>query len=193
MTEKNGSAVQDTTLRIMEKAPDFEARTTQGDLRLSSFTGRGKWVMLFSYPADATPVCGSEIVNLARRQKEFESRGVQLLALSTNDLESHAKWVQDLRQGGVDVGFPFIADPDRRIARMYGMIHTPASDTVAVRATFMIDPTQTVRATLYYPFQMGRSVDELLRVFDALQTIDKNGGYLPCDWVPGQPGIPAGA
>lgn len=177
-------------LRILDEAPDFEAKTTAGDLRLSALTGEGKWVMLFSYPADFTPVCGSEIVNLARRQREFESRNVQLLGLSTDSLEAHQNWARETKAGsGVEIAFPIVADPDRKIARLYGMIHDPCSDSVAVRATFVIDPSRKIRTILYYPFQMGRNVDELLRIVDALQTIDKNGGFLPCDWVPGQPGI----
>jgi peroxiredoxin (alkyl hydroperoxide reductase subunit C) len=177
-------------LRIQDEAPDFEANTTAGNLRLSGFTDKGKWVTLFSYPADFTPVCGSEIVNLARRQREFESRNVQLLGLSTDSLEAHQNWARDMKAGsGVEIAFPIIADPERKIARTYGMIHDPCSDTVAIRAVFVIDPARKIRALMYYPMQMGRSVDELLRVVDALQTIDKSGGFLPCDWVPGQPGI----
>lgn len=178
--------------RILEEAPDFEAKTTQGVLRLSDFTNKGKWVMLFSHPADFTPVCSTEFVAFARRSPEFEKRNVQLLGLSIDGLNAHIAWARDLEQrSGVEINFPVIADLDQRVARLYGMVHEPASDTATVRAVFAIDPKRKIRAILYYPMQLGRSVDELLRIFDGLQMADQNSVSIPCDWTPGEPVIVA--
>jgi peroxiredoxin (alkyl hydroperoxide reductase subunit C) len=176
--------------RILEEAPDFEAKTTQGLLRLSDFTDKGKWVMLFSHPADFTPVCSTEFMAFARRSREFEQRNVQLIGLSVDGLNSHIAWARDMEQwSGVEIGFPMIADLDQRVARLYGMVHQAVSDTATVRAVFVIDPKRKIRAILYYPMQLGRSVDELLRIFDGLQMADANGVATPCDWMPGQPVI----
>jgi len=181
--------------RILEEAPDFEAKTTQGVLRLSDFTNKGKWVMLFSHPADFTPVCSTEFLGFARRMAEFEKRNVQLMGLSIDGVNAHIAWARDIEQwSGVQIGFPVIADLDQKVARLYGMVHESVSDTATVRAVFAIDPKRKIRAILYYPMQLGRSVDELLRIFDGLQTADKNGVSIPCDWVPGKPvlvGAPA--
>lgn len=176
--------------RIMEDAPDFEAKTTQGVLRLSDITSQGKWVMLFSHPADFTPVCSTEFIAFARRAREFEARNVQLMGLSIDSLFSHIAWANDLEQRtGVEINFPLIADLDQKVARLYGMVHEAVSDTATVRAVFAIDPKRKIRAILYYPMQLGRSVDELLRIFDGLQMADLNSVSTPADWVPGQPVI----
>ncbi len=176
--------------RIMEDAPDFEAKTTQGVLRLSDITSQGKWVMLFSHPSDFTPVCSTEFIAFARRAKEFEKRNVQLMGLSIDSLFSHIAWANDLEQRtGVEINFPLIADLDQKVARLYGMVHEAVSDTATVRAVFAIDPKRKIRAILYYPMQLGRSVDELLRIFDGLQMADLNSVSTPADWVPGQPVI----
>jgi peroxiredoxin (alkyl hydroperoxide reductase subunit C) len=176
--------------RILAEAPDFEAKTTQGTLRLSDLTGKGKWVMLFSHPADFTPVCSTEFMAFARRSKEFEKRNVQLLGLSIDGLSAHIAWARDMEQhSGVEINFPVIADIGQEVARLYGMVHEAASDTATVRAVFAIDPKRKIRAILYYPMQLGRSVDELLRIFDGLLTADQGGVSIPCDWVPGQPVI----
>lgn len=178
--------------RILAEAPDFEAKTTQGVLRLSDLTNKGKWVMLFSHPADFTPVCSTEFMSFARRASEFEKRNVQLLGLSIDGLNAHIAWARDMeQQSGIEISFPVIADLDQRIAKLYGMIHAPSSDTATIRAVFAIDPKRRIRAILYYPMQLGRSVDELLRIFDGLQTADQSGVSIPCDWVPGQPVIVA--
>lgn len=178
--------------RILAEAPDFEAKTTQGILRLSDITGKGKWVMLFSHPADFTPVCSTEFMSFARHAAEFEKRNVQLLGLSIDGLHAHIAWARDMEQhSGVEITFPVIADLDQRIAKLYGMVHTPSSDTATIRAVFAIDPKRRIRAILYYPMQLGRSVDELLRIFDGLQTADQAGVSIPCDWVPGKPVIVA--
>ncbi len=176
--------------RILAEAPDFEAKTTQGVLRLSDFTNKGKWVMLFSHPADFTPVCSTEFLAFARHAKDFEKRNVQLLGLSIDGLNSHIAWARDMEQwGGVQIDFPVIADLDQRVARLYGMVHEAVSDTATVRAVFAIDPKRKIRAILYYPMQLGRSVDELLRIFDALQIADQSSVSTPADWKPGQPVI----
>ncbi len=176
--------------RILAEAPDFEAKTTQGVLRLNDFTSKGKWVMLFSHPSDFTPVCSTEFLAFARRSAEFEQRNVQLLGLSIDSLYSHIAWARDIEQrSGVQINFPVIADLDQKVARLYGMVHEAVSDTATVRAVFAIDPKRKIRAILYYPMQLGRSVDELLRIFDGLQIADKSSVSTPADWHPGQPVI----
>ncbi len=176
--------------RILTEAPDFEAKTTQGVLRLSDFTNKGKWVMLFSHPADFTPVCSTEFMAFARRAQEFEKRNVQLMGLSIDGVSSHIAWARDLEQrSGIEINFPVIADLSQQIAQLYGMVHEAVSDTATVRAVFAIDPKRKIRAILYYPMQLGRSVDELLRIFDGLQMSDANGVSVPCDWQPGEPVI----
>ncbi len=176
--------------RILEDAPDFEAKTTQGVVRLSDYTSKGKWVMLFSHPSDFTPVCSTEFLAFARRNAEFEKRNVQLMGLSIDSLFSHIAWARDIEQrSGVEIAFPVIADLDQKVARLYGMVHEAVSDTATVRAVFAIDPKRKIRAILYYPMQLGRSVDELLRIFDGLQIADLNSVSTPADWIPGQPVI----
>lgn len=176
--------------RILDDAPDFEAKTTQGPLRLSDLTSGGKWVMLFSHPSDFTPVCSTEFLAFARRAEEFKKRNVQLVGLSIDSLYSHIAWARDIEQRtGVQITFPIIADLDQKVAGLYGMVHAAVSDTATIRAVFAIDPKRKIRAILYYPMQLGRNVDELLRIFDALQTSDKNGVSTPADWQPGEPVI----
>lgn len=183
-------ATETSMPRILDEAPDFEAKTTQGVLRLSDLTNKGKWVMLFSHPADFTPVCSTEFIAFARRAGEFESRNVQLLGLSIDSLYSHIAWARDLEQhSGVEINFPMIADLDQKVARAFGMVHGSASDTATIRAVFAIDPKRKIRAILYYPMQLGRNVDELLRIFDGLQIADRSSVSTPCDWTPGKPVI----
>ncbi|MHB8302937.1 MAG: peroxiredoxin [Acidobacteriaceae bacterium] len=173
--------------RIMEDAPDFEAKTTQGPVRLSDYTSKGKWVMLFSHPADFTPVCSTEFLAFARRNAEFVKRNVQLMGLSVDSLYSHIAWARDIEQrAGLQIAFPIIADLDQKVARLYGMVHEAVSDTATVRAVFFIDPKRKIRAILYYPMQLGRNVDELLRMFDGLQMADLNSVSTPADWQPGE-------
>lgn len=172
--------------RIMEPAPDFDAKSTQGTIRLSEYTSQGKWVMLFSHPSDFTPVCSTEFIELARRSDEFERLNVQLIGLSIDSVPSHIAWIRDLEQiSGVKIKFPLIADLNQKVSQLYGLVHEAVSDTSTVRAVFAIDPKGNIRALLYYPQQLGRSVDELLRVFRALQTVDEHGVSCPVDWVPG--------
>lgn len=170
--------------RINEPAPDFEAKSTHGVIRLSDY--KGKWVMLFSHPADFTPVCSTEFIQFARRAPDFQKLNVQPIGVSVDSVYSHIAWVRTLEEkAGVKVTFPVVADLDTRVAQAYGMIHPGASDTAPVRAVFFIDPKQVVRAILYYPQSTGRNVDEILRVFEALQTTDSFGLSTPADWKKG--------
>ena len=177
-----------TLPRIGEPAPEFEAKTTKGIIKLSDF--KGKWVVLFSHPADFTPVCSTEFMAFAKRQKEFEERNVQLIGLSIDSIYSHLAWVKDLEEmSGVTIDFPVIADLDMKVAKKYGMIHPAQAETAAVRAVFIIDPEQIVRGILYYPLSTGRNIDEILRFIDALQFTDKTGLATPANWQPGEPAI----
>ncbi len=176
--------------RINEKAPEIEAKSTHGVIRLSDYGAKGKWVLLFSHPADFTPVCTTEFIEFARRYDEFEKRNVQLIGNSVDSVYAHIAWVRNIEQNfGVKVKFPVIADLDQKVARAFGMVHEAVSDTATVRAVFFIDPKGVIRALLYYPLSLGRNIDELLRVFDALQTADANACATPADWRPGDPVI----
>jgi len=171
--------------KIGDQAPDFTAQTTQGELTFSAWQ-EGKWAILFSHPADFTPVCSTELTEFGRRYKEFESRGVKLIGISVDSIHSHLAWHQNLSEIlGVALPYPIIADSTRAVSELYGMIHPGASATVTVRALFVIDPKRVVRALIYYPLNIGRNVDEVVRVIDALQTADKNGVACPVNWKPG--------
>lgn len=173
--------------RINEPAPDFHAKSTHGMIRLSDYTSKGKWVLLFSHPADFTPVCTTEFVEFARAADEFQKRNVQLIGNSIDSVYSHIAWVRNIEEKfGVKVWFPVIADLDQKVAHAYGMVHEAVSDTAAVRAVFFIDPKGIVRALLYYPLSLGRNIGEILRVFDALQTADSNACATPANWQPGE-------
>ena len=177
-----------TLPRLNEPAPDFTAKTTLGEIRLSDF--KGKWVVLFSHPADFTPVCSTEFLAFARRKKEFEELGVQLIGLSIDSIHAHLAWVKDLEEmSGIAIDFPVIADLDMKVSRLYGMIHPAASETAAVRAVFIIDPNGILRGMLYYPLTTGRNIDEILRFIRALQFTDRTGLNTPADWQPGEPAI----
>src|SRR5215211_2476088 len=172
--------------RINEPAPDFEANTTRGPFKLSE--QRGKWVVLFSHPADFTPVCSTEMMELARNAGEFEKRNAQLVGLSIDSVYSHIAWVRNMEEkGGIKVPFPVVADLDMKVASAFGMIHPGAATTATVRTVFFIDDKGIVRAMIYYPMSCGRNVDEILRVLDALQTADANGVATPANWRPGEP------
>lgn len=172
--------------RILELAPDFQAKSTHGTIQLSDYTQKGKWVMLFSHPADFTPVCSTEFIAFARRSDDFDKLNVQLIGVSIDSIYSHIAWVRDIeKNASVEIKFPVVADLDQKVAALYGMVHETASDTATVRAVFIIDPKQAIRAIIYYPMQLGRNVDELIRVFQALQTADANGVSLPANWQPG--------
>jgi peroxiredoxin 2/4 len=176
--------------RINEPAPAIEAKSTHGMLKLSDISAKGKWVILFSHPADFTPVCTTEFVEFARRFDDFEKRNVQLIGNSVDSIYSHIAWVRNIEQNfGVAVKFPVIADLDQKVARAFGMVHEAVSDTATVRAVFFIDPKGVIRALLYYPLSLGRNIDEILRVVDALQTADANACATPANWKSGDPVI----
>ena len=173
-------------VRLNEPAPDFEATTTHGPLKLSDL--RGKWVILFSHPADFTPVCSTEFMALAQANPEFEKRNAQLVGLSIDSVYSHIAWMRNIEEkSGIKVPFPVIADLDQKVAQTFGMIHPGAAATATVRTVFFIDDKGIVRAMIYYPMSCGRNVDELLRVLDALQTADANSVATPANWRPGDP------
>ena len=171
--------------KIGDPAADFTAMTTQGEIKFADWR-EGKWTILFSHPADFTPVCSTELTEFGRRYKEFESKGVKLIGISVDSIHSHIAWHQNLAKIlGVTLPYPLIADSNRAVSELYGMIHPGASATVTVRALFYIDPKGVIRAIIYYPLNVGRNVDEAMRVIDALQTADKNGVACPVNWKPG--------
>jgi peroxiredoxin (alkyl hydroperoxide reductase subunit C) len=173
--------------RINEPAPEFEAKSTHGMIKLSDYTSKGKWVLLFSHPADFTPVCTTEFVEFARRSPEFEKRNVQLIGNSIDSVFSHIAWIRNIEANfKVKISFPVIADLDQKVARAFGMVHEAVSDTATVRAVFVIDPKNTIRALLYYPMSLGRNMEELVRVIDALQTADANACATPANWQLGE-------
>ena len=166
-------------------APDFEVKTTHGIRKLSDY--RGRWLVLFSHPADVTPVCTTEFVAFARAYDAFQDLGCDLLGLSVDSTFSHIAWMRSMEQlFGVSVSFPIIEDISMKVAHAYGMIQPGASDTSTVRATFFIDPDGVLRAMVYYPMTNGRSIQEFLRVLEALQTSDEYGVATPENWHPGE-------
>lgn len=185
MSQQEASQEQ-PSLQLNGPVPDFDAKTTHGPIRLSEWN-KGKWVVLFSHPADFTPVCTTEFMGFAALNDEFEKRNVALLGSSIDSIYSHIGWVQSIKQNfDIDIPFPIIADLDMKVARKYGMIHEASSDTAAVRAVFVIDPERKLRAMIYYPLNVGRNIDEVLRVVDALQTADEHGVACPANWRPGE-------
>jgi peroxiredoxin (alkyl hydroperoxide reductase subunit C) len=170
--------------RLGERAPDFEAETTRGRLRLSDFAG--SWVVLFSHPADFTPVCTTEFVALAEIADDLRTREVELLGLSIDSLHSHLAWLEWIaEQWGREIPFPVIADHDRRVATAYGMVHPGDSGTETTRCVFVIDDKAVVRAMIYYPLTTGRNTDEIVRLIDALQFSDAEALATPANWRPG--------
>lgn len=173
-------------LRIGDFAPDFEARSTIGPVRLSAY--RGRWLVLFSHPADFTPVCTTEFVALAREAAAFEERECALMALSVDSLFSHFAWLRIIRDRfGIEVRFPIVEDPTLVIGRAFGMVSAQDSDSATVRTTFFIDPKGLIRAMTCYPANLGRSVPEMLRILDGLQAIDVHGALAPANWQQGDP------
>lgn len=173
-------------IRIGDQAPDFVARSTCGEIRLSDH--RGRWVVLFSHPADFTPVCTTEFVEMARAAQAFEQRNCALIALSIDSLFSHFAWLRAIRaRYAVEVRFPIVEDPTMVVGTAYGMVGPRDCDSAAVRTTFFIDPDGIVRAMNCYPSNVGRSIPEILRTIDALQAVDKHQGLSPANWQPGQP------
>jgi peroxiredoxin (alkyl hydroperoxide reductase subunit C) len=172
-------------LELNGPAPDFEANTTHGPLKLSEW-GKGKWIILFSHPADFTPVCTTEFVEFARHHATLAAKNVAIIGNSIDSIYSHIAWVRNIEEKlGVHIPFPVIADLDQKVARLYGMLHAPSSNTATVRCVFFIDPKMTLRAMIYYPLNVGRNFDEILRVVDALLTVDSNPVACPANWRPG--------
>ena len=172
--------------RIGDTAPDFTAVTTQSPaMRFSEWQG-DSWAVLFSHPADFTPVCSTELAEFARRADDFAATNTKLIGLSVDSIHSHLAWLQNLREKlGVEIPYPMIADVDTAVSQLYGMIHPGASATATVRAVFVIDPKRTIRTLVYYPMNAGRNIDEILRVVQALQTADQYACALPVNWRPG--------
>lgn len=177
--------------RIGDMAPEFTVQTTQGPINFPA-DYKGKWVILFSHPADFTPVCTSEFMTFGSMQKEFEALNCQLVGLSIDGLSSHIAWLRTIKERidwkgmqNIDVQFPLIDDITMNVAKNYGMIQPGESETKAVRAVFFIDPKGIIRTIIYYPLALGRNFDELKRVLIGLQTVDNFGVALPADWRPG--------
>jgi peroxiredoxin (alkyl hydroperoxide reductase subunit C) len=171
--------------RIGDNAPDFEAVTTMGKIKFSDFA-KGKWVILFSHPADFTPVCTTEMSGFAQRKAEFDALNTELIGLSIDSIHSHLAWVNNVREKtGVYFNFPIIADLDMKVAKLYGMLQPNESETATVRAVFFIDPEKKIRLIMYYPLNIGRNMDEILRALKALQFADKHKVSLPLNWQPG--------
>ncbi len=171
-------------VRLNEPAPDFAARSTQGVLSLASFKGR--WVILFSHPGDFTPVCTSEFIALEAAAPKFRELDCALVGLSADSLYTHLAWIADIKQHfGVSISFPVIEDISLHIAEDYGMIDTAATNLAALRSLFFIDPTGVIRAIIHYPANVGRSVDEMIRVLTALQASEKTNLHAPADWREG--------
>mgnify|MGYP002414208219 FL=1 len=170
--------------QLNKPAPAFDAPTTHGRKTLEDY--RGKWLVLFSHPADFTPVCTTEFIAFAKRHADFQELNCELLGLSIDSHYSHIAWERNIKEKfGVEITFPIIADLSMQVAKAYGMIQPGASDTSAVRATFIIDPEGVLRAMVYYPMSNGRSIDEFVRLVKALQTSDANGVATPEAWQPG--------
>ncbi|MCY0994801.1 peroxiredoxin [Nannocystis sp. ILAH1] len=178
-------AVSGAIPRIGEVAPDFVAETTEGVIRFSEWQG-GKWVVLFSHPADFTPVCTTELAEFARRNEEFAKREAKLIGLSIDSIHSHMAWLQNIKERlGVQIPYPLIADVDMKVALKFGMLHPEASSTATVRAVFFINPDRKVQALVYYPLTNGRNIDEVIRLLDSLQTSSKHSVATPANWRPG--------
>jgi len=171
--------------RIGDQAPDFTAVTTKGTIKFSDFA-KDKWVILFSHPADFTPVCTTEMSGFAERKSEFEALNTELLGLSIDSIHSHLAWVNNVRNNtGVYFDFPIIADIDMKVSKLYGMLQPNESETAAVRAVFFIDPSKKIRLVMYYPLNVGRNMDEILRALEALQVSDEHGVAMPLNWKKG--------
>lgn len=173
-------------LRLGDIAPNFTAPTTDGEIDFYEFLGDG-WGVLYSHPADFTPVCTTELGRTAALKAEFEKRNVKVIALSVDPLSSHKEWVKDIEETqNVDLNFPIIADENKQVAQLYDMIHPNATEKFTVRSVFVIDPKKKVRLILTYPASTGRNFTEILRVIDSLQLTDNYSVATPVDWVNGQ-------
>ncbi|MEN8815222.1 MAG: peroxiredoxin [Glaciecola sp.] len=185
MNELNTTAPVLQFPQLNRPAPDFNAKTTHGQKSLADY--KGKWLVLFSHPADFTPVCTTEFIAFARAAETFGAMDTELLGLSIDSIHSHIAWVRNIEENfDVKIPFPIIADLSMEVAHSYGMVQPGASDTSAVRATFIIDPEGVLRAMVYYPMSNGRSVDEFVRLVKALQTSDANSVATPENWKEGE-------
>lgn len=186
MEEINSTTTQINAMpRIGDIAPNFNAVTTKGNITMSDFA-KDKWIVMFSHPADFTPVCTTEMSGFAIRKPEFDALNTELLGLSIDSIHAHLGWVQNVRETtGVYFDFPIIADIDMKVSKLYGMLQPNESETAAVRAVFFIDPAKKIRLIMYYPLNVGRNMDEILRSLDALQMSDKHKVAMPLDWKRG--------
>ncbi|KYF67221.1 peroxiredoxin [Sorangium cellulosum] len=173
------------SLQLGSIAPDFEQESTHGTIRFHEWAGNS-WVILFSHPKDFTPVCTTELGAVANLKAEFDKRGVKPIALSVDDVDSHKRWTVDIEETQrTKLNYPILADVDRKVSSLYGMIHPQANDTLTVRSVFVIDPNKKVRATFTYPASTGRNFDELLRLIDSLQLTDSHSVATPANWKDG--------
>ena len=173
-------------LQLGDTAPDFEAETTEGRIRFHEWAGKS-WIVLFSHPKNFTPVCTTELGYTAKLQPEFARRNVKAIGLSVDRLEAHGRWADDIAETqGARPNFPLIADADRKVSDLYGMVHPNASDTLTVRSVFVIGPDKKVKLTLTYPASTGRNFDEVLRVIDSLQLTAKHQVATPVNWKQGE-------
>jgi alkyl hydroperoxide reductase subunit AhpC len=174
------------TLRLGDTAPDFEAETTQGHIRFHEWIGDG-WAILFSHPKDFTPVCTTELGYMAKLAPDFAKRNVKTLGISVDKVENHKGWVKDIEETqGSKLNYPIIADPERKVANLYGMIHPAHDEVYTVRTVFVIDPKKKIRLMITYPQTTGRNFDEILRVIDSLQLTDKFSVATPVNWKQGE-------
>ena len=172
-------------LQLGDVVPDFTQATSEGEISFHDWAG-DSWVILFSHPADYTPVCTTELGTVASLKPEFEKRNVKVLALSVDGVESHKGWIQDINETqNTTVNYPIIADEDRKVADLYGMIHPKSLNNLTVRSVFIIDPAKKLRLTLTYPASTGRNFDEILRVIDSLQLTDYHQVATPANWQDG--------
>lgn len=172
-------------LRLGDTVPNFTQASSEGEINLYDWAG-DSWVVLFSHPADFTPVCTTELGAVAKLKPEFEKRNVKVLALSVDDVESHKGWIGDINETQkTTVNYPILADPDRKVSDLYEMIHPNANNTLTVRSVFIIDPQKKLRLTFTYPASTGRNFDEILRVIDSLQLTDDYQVATPADWKDG--------
>lgn len=174
------------TLRLGDTAPDFQQESSEGTINFYDFLG-DSWGILFSHPADYTPVCTTELGYTAKLKDEFTKRNVKAIALSVDDVESHKGWINDINETqNTTVNFPIIADKDRKVSELYGFIHPNASETLTVRSLVIIDPNKKVRLIITYPASTGRNFNEVLRVVDSLQLTDKHKVATPANWQQGE-------
>lgn len=173
-------------LRLGDIAPDFEATTTEGEIQFHQYLGNG-WGVLFSHPADFTPVCTTELGAVAKLRNEFDRRNVKVLALSVDPVDDHQKWIKDINETqNTEVNFPLIADPDFKVAKLYDMVHPEVSDKFTVRSVYVIGPDKKVKLMITYPAATGRNFDEILRVIDSLQLTANYSVATPANWKRGE-------